>query len=220
MTDNTCLRFRDGECYVSARQRTSSMDLLSATALLLVTTDPLGNVPSFIAILQPVPGARRRRVVVRELGFALLIMLAFWAGGRQLTGLLGIHAEAISIAGALVLFLIAIEMILPGRGRREEVRAAEVEPFIVPLAAPLVAGPSTLATIILITSQPGGLQTGFWAILIAWAVVFCTLSAAPAIMRVLGERGARAVERLMGMLLIMLAVQMFLNGLDVYLHQP
>jgi multiple antibiotic resistance protein len=194
------------------------MELLSATALLLVTTDPLGNVPSFISILRSVHSERRRRVVGRELVFALVLMLAFLVGGRHLTGLLGIHSEAIANAGALVLFLIAIEMILPGPGRRGGHRPLESEPFIVPLATPLVAGPSTLATIILITSNPGGLRMGFWAILISWAVVFCTLSAAPWIMRVLGERGARAVERLMGMLLVMLAVQMFLNGLRRYLE--
>lgn len=193
------------------------MDLLSAIGLLLVTTNPLGNVPGFIALLQPVPKERRRRVVMRELFFALIIMLAFLAGGRQLTGLLGIRSEAIAIAGALVLFLVAIEMILPGRGRREGNGRPAGEPFIVPLATPLVAGPSTLATIILITSNPGGFRLGLWAILVSWAVIFCTLSAAPSIMHVLGERGARAVERLMGMLLVMLSVQMFLNGLAIYL---
>ncbi len=194
------------------------MELLSAIGLLLLTTDPLGNVPGFISILQPVPPERRRAVVVRELLFALGIMLAFLIGGRQLTTLLGIHPEAISIAGAIVLFLVAIEMILPGRGRRGDGGAEESEPFIVPLATPLVAGPSTLATIILITSKPGGLLTGLWAVLLAWVVVFCTLFAAPAIMRILHERGARAVERLMGMLLVMLSVQMFLNGLGEYLR--
>lgn len=194
------------------------MELLSATALLLLTTDPLGNVPSFISVLQPVPPERRRAVVVRELVFALAIMLAFLAGGRQLTSLLGIRPEAISIAGAIVLFLVAIEMILPGRGRRGADGGEVGEPFIVPLATPLLAGPSTLATIILITSKPGGLLTGLWAVLLSWVVVFCTLIAAPAIMKVLRDRGARAVERLMGMLLVMLAVQMFLNGLREYLH--
>jgi multiple antibiotic resistance protein len=186
--------------------------------LLLLTTDPLGNVPSFISILQPVPVERRRLVILRELFFALGIMLAFLLGGQQLTGLLGIHSEAISIAGAIVLFLIAIEMILPGRGRRRAAGVDDSEPFIVPLATPLVAGPSTLATIILITNQPGGVRTGFCAVLVSWSVVFCTLMAAPTIMRCLRERGARAVERLMGMLLVMLAVQMFLNGLGEYLR--
>jgi multiple antibiotic resistance protein len=195
------------------------MELLSAIGLLLLTIDPLGNVPSFISVLQSVPAERRRAIVVRELFFALGIMLAFLIGGRQLTGLLGIRPEAISIAGAIVLFLVAIEMILPGRGRRGANGAEEQEPFIVPLATPLLAGPSTLATIILITSKPGGLLTGLWAVLLSWVVVFCILLAAPAIIKILRERGARAVERLMGMLLVMLAVQMFLNGLGEYLRR-
>ena len=195
----------------------TSVELISAVGLLLLTTDPLGNVPSFVSILQAVPPKRRQRVVVRELFFALGIMLLFLFVGRQLTGLMGIRPEAISIAGAMVLFLVAIEMILPGTGRRTASESEDNEPFIVPLATPLVAGPATLATLILIASKPGGTQTGFWALLIAWATTFCTLVSAPAIMRVLRPRGSRAVERLMGMLLVMLSVQMFLNGLREYL---
>ena len=195
------------------------MELISAIALLFVTTDPLGNVPNFIAILQAVPVERRRRIVIRELFFALGIMLLFLFIGKQLMGLLGIRQEAISIAGALVLFLIALEMILPGRGRKGDLRGEESEPFIVPLATPLLAGPSVLATIVLITSKPDGLRTGLWAVLIVWATCFCTLTSAPAILRVLKEPGARAVERLMGMLLVMLSVQMFLNGLGEHLSR-
>ncbi|HEX7655337.1 MAG TPA: MarC family protein [Verrucomicrobiae bacterium] len=195
------------------------MQLLTATGLLILTTDPLGNIPSFMAVLQPVPAERRRAVVIRELFFALLLMLVFLIAGRQLTLVLGIQPGAISIAGGIVLFLLAIEMILPGRGRKEAGEQLEANPFIVPLATPLVAGPSTLATIILITNRPGGTWIGFWAILIAWAIMFISLLSAPLAMRILRERGARAVERLMGMLLVMQAVQMFLNGLDEYLKR-
>ena len=195
-----------------------SPELLSAVGLLLLTMDPLGNVPSFVSILQKVAPERRRPVVVRELLCALAIMLAFVFVGRQLMQLLGIRQEAISMAGAMVLFLVAIEMILPGSGRKPtEAEGEDNEPFIVPLATPLVAGPSALATVILITSKPGGLWTGLWAVLIAWVVSFVTLVSAPAIVRILKQRGARAVERLMGMLLVMLSVQMFLNGLREYL---
>ncbi len=193
------------------------MDLLTAIGLLLLTIDPLGNVPCFISILQPVPPERRRAVVFRELFVALGLMLAFLVAGRQLMEGLGIRAEAISIAGAIVLFLVAIEMILPGQGRRGIGEGEDRDPFIVPLATPLLAGPSTLATIILITNKPNGLVTCLWAVLISWGVVFVILMSAPAIMKVIKERGARAVERLMGMLLVMLSVQMFLNGLREYL---
>jgi multiple antibiotic resistance protein len=192
-------------------------ELLSAVGLLLLTMDPLGNVPNFVSILQTVAPERRRAVVVRELLCALGIMLVFVVIGRQLMALLGIQQEAISMAGALVLFLIAIEMILPGRGRKAVGDAEENEPFIVPLATPLVAGPAALATVILITSKPNGIWTGLGAVLIAWGVTFCVLVSAPAIVGILKQRGARAVERLMGMLLVMLSVQMFLNGLREYL---
>jgi multiple antibiotic resistance protein len=193
-------------------------ELLSAVGLLLLTMDPLGNVPNFVSILQTVAPERRRAVVVRELLCALSLMLGFVVGGRQVMALLGIQQEAISMAGAMVLFLIAIEMILPGRGRKSAgVDPEEGEPFIVPLATPLVAGPSALATVILITSKPHGTWIGLWAVLIAWTATFCVLVSAPAIVRILRQRGARAVERLMGMLLVMLSVQMFLNGLREYL---
>ncbi len=195
------------------------MELISAIGLLVLTTDPLGNVPAFISILQPIPEHRRRAIVLRELFFAMGIMLAFVFLGRNVTGILGIQQEAVTMAGGIVLFMVALEMILPGKGRRSNhADEAEPEPFIVPLATPLIAGPSTLATIILITSKPGGTLTALWAVLIAWAISFFTLLSAPIIMRVLKQHGSRAVERLMGMLLVMLAVQMFLNGLREYLN--
>ena len=191
------------------------MNLLTAIGLLLLTADPLGNVPVFISVLQPVPENRRKAVIIRELLFALGIMLAFVFAGRFLTEGLGIQQEAISMSGGIVLFLVALEMIMPGKGRRGSA-ADEAEPFVVPLATPLVAGPATLATIILITSKPDGVWTGLGAVLIAWGITFVTLVSAPAIMRVLKQRGSRAVERLMGMVLVMLSVQMFLNGLSEY----
>ena len=194
------------------------MELISAIGLLVLTTDPLGNVPSFISILQPIAEQRRRSIVIRELFFALGIMLAFVFLGRSVTGILGIQQEAVTMAGGIVLFLVALEMILPGKGRRPaHPEEPEPEPFIVPLATPLIAGPSTLATIILLTSKPGGTLTAVWAVCIAWGISFFTLLSAPLIMRVLKQRGSRAVERLMGMMLVMLSVQMFLNGLREYL---
>lgn len=195
----------------------SAAELVSAVGLLLLTIDPLGNIPSFVSVLKAVPPERRQGVVIRELLVALALMAAFLFMGRQLTSLLGIKAEAISIGGAIVLFLIAIDMILPGTGRGVKVESEDKDPFIVPLATPLVAGPAALATLILISSKPGGMVLGFWALLAAWVITFATLLPAPIIMRVLRERGARAVERLMGMILVMLSVQMFLNGLREYL---
>jgi multiple antibiotic resistance protein len=191
------------------------MEMLSAIGVLLLTMDPLGNVPNFVAVLNQVRSEDQRAVVVRELCFALLLMLGFLFAGARLMALLGIKAEAITIAGGILLFLIAIEMIFPSAHRRTSDPAGS-DPFIVPLATPLVAGPSTLATLILLSSKPGGPMRVLPALLLAWAVTFACLFFAPALARALRERGARAVERLMGMLLVMLSVQMFLNGLRDY----
>jgi MarC family membrane protein len=194
-----------------------SMDLLSSVGVLLLTMDPLGNVPNFVAVLHQVPAERRTAVVVRELLIALALMLAFLFVGGKLMALLGIKPEAITIAGGILLFLIAIEMIFPSPTRR----AAEGiggDPFIVPLATPLVAGPSTLATLILLSNKDGGPLGALPAMLVAWVATFICLASAPKLARILRERGARAVERLMGMILVMLAVQMFLNGLRDYLR--
>jgi multiple antibiotic resistance protein len=156
-------------------------------------------------------------VVVRELLIALALMLGFLFAGGEVMALLGIKPEAITIAGEILLFLIAVEMIFPSQNRRAA-EATGGDPFIVPLATPLVAGPSTLATLILLSNKAGGALGALPALLIAWAVTFPCLVSAPTLARILRERGARAVERLMGMILVMLAVQMFLNGLRDYLH--
>jgi multiple antibiotic resistance protein len=193
------------------------MDLISSVSLLLLTMDPFGNMPNFVAVLNQVPQERRTHVVVRELLVALGLMLAFVFGGAKLMSVLGIQAQAITIAGGILLFLIAIQMIFPSPGR-SMTEGYGSDPFIVPLATPLLAGPSTLATLILLTSKRGGPFATLPALLIAWGVTFVCLISAPVLVRILRERGARAVERLMGMLLVMLSVQMFLNGLRDYVH--
>jgi multiple antibiotic resistance protein len=194
------------------------MDTLSAILLLLTIMDPLGNVPAFISALRPVPQERRWRVIARELLFALLIMLTFLLCGRWLLGLLHLREEALFISGGIVLFLIALKMIFPDpKPLLEEVHS---EPFIVPLATPFIAGPSVLASLlVMVNSQPEA--TGKWlvALLVAWAISAAVLLLSPVIARVLKERGAMAVERLMGMLLVMISVQMFLNGLEHYLKR-
>jgi multiple antibiotic resistance protein len=192
-----------------------SMDTLSATLLLLTIMDPLGNVATFVSALRPVPAEKRLRVIARELVVALVILVAFLFAGPWLLGLLHLKQEALFISGGIVLFLIALKMIFPPSKHDEEPMS---EPFIVPLATPMVAGPSVLATLlVLVSTQPEMLWSWFAALMIAWAITAAVLLCSPAIARVLRERGAMAVERLMGMLLVMVAVQMFLNGIEHYL---
>lgn len=192
------------------------MSTLSATLLLLTIMDPLGNVANFIAELRPVPQEKRLRVVARELVIALGILVAFLFGGSWLLGLLHLTREALYISGGVVLFLIALKMIFPPLHRDGDVPL--VEPFIVPLATPLVAGPSVLATLlVMVTSEPELIGRWLTALLLAWAITATVLLCAQVIARVLKEKGCVAVERLMGMLLVMVAVQMFLDGLNFYL---
>lgn len=193
------------------------MDKLSASLLLLTTMDPLGNIANFLAALRPVPPERRMAVIARELVIGLVILLVFLFCGRWLLGLLHLREEALFISGGVVLFLIALKMVFPPP-RREEEDLLLAEPFIVPLATPLMAGPSVLATLlVLVSSEPHKMGDWLVAMLAAWGVASAILMSAPAISRVLKERGTIAVERLMGMVLVMVSVQMFLNGLDHYL---
>ena len=193
------------------------MDTISATILLLTIMDPLGNVANFISGLRSVPPERRTRVFARELVFALVILLLFLFCGRWLMSLLNLKEEALFISGGIVLFLIALKMIFPPAVReREEVG---LEPFIVPLATPLIAGPSVLATLlVMVSSQPEAMGRWLVALLCSWAITAAVLLLSPILARVLKQKGSMAVERLMGMLLVMIAVQMFLNGLKRYLQ--
>ena len=194
------------------------MDTLSATLLLLTIMDPLGNVANFIAGLRPVPPEQRMKVIARELLIALVILLVFLFTGPKLLSFLHLTQEALYISGGVVLFLIALKMIFPPA--RHEADDPQVEPFIVPLATPMIAGPSVLATLlVLVSAHPE--QMGRWlvALLIAWGITAAVLLCSPAIARVLKEKGSMAVERLMGMLLVMVAVQMLLNGIEFYLKR-
>ena len=192
------------------------MDTLSATLLLITIMDPLGNVATFVSGLRPVPPERRMRVIARELVIALVILVLFLFLGPWVLGLLHLKQEALFISGGIVLFLIALKMIFPPS--RREVEEMMTEPFIVPLAVPMIAGPSVLATLlVLVSTHPEQIWRWLSALLIAWGVTAAVLLCSPAIARVLKEKGAMAVERLMGMLLVMVAVQMFLNGIEHYL---
>jgi multiple antibiotic resistance protein len=194
------------------------MDVLSAVVTLFLVMDPLGNVPLFLSVLKTVPPPRRRRVLVREILIAYAVLVAFLLLGRWLLRFLGLQPEAVSIAGGIVLFLIALRMIFPGQGSPSG-ETLEGEPFVVPLAIPLVAGPSALATLLLLQSSPAASLEGLMvALTVAWGFSAVILLSSTSLNRVLGERGLIAMERLMGMLLVMVAVQMLLNGLRTSLQ--
>lgn len=191
-------------------------DLLSAVITLFLIMDPLGNVPIFLSVLKNVAPERRRRVLVREVFIAYFVLLFFLLLGDVVLRALQVDQESISIAGGIVLFIIALRMIFPQT--RAHGALPEGEPLIVPLAIPLIAGPSALAALLLLQrAHPGG-TAGLWlAMTVAWLLTAAILVAAPFFYRVLGERGLMALERLMGMVLVMISVQMLLNGIRAFL---
>jgi multiple antibiotic resistance protein len=194
------------------------MSLTSAVVLLFLVMDPLGNVPFFAAALDRVASERQNRVVIRELLVAYGVMVLFLFAGGPVLKVLNISETALTLAGGVVLFLIAIRMVFPpaaGPARDD----LEGEPFIVPLAIPYVAGPSVLATLLLMVNQePGRWPEWLAALTVAWAATASILLLSGRVRRILGQRGMIAIERLMGMVLVAIAVQMFLNGLERYLQ--
>ncbi|WP_026958382.1 YhgN family NAAT transporter [Aliagarivorans taiwanensis] len=193
------------------------MDALSAGVMLFLIMDPLGNLPVVMSMLKHLEPKRRRIVLIRELIVALAVMFSFLFAGEHILGFLNLRQEAVGIAGGLILFLIALKMIFPQPGGVAGLAAGE-EPFLVPLAIPMIAGPSVLASLMLLANQDAERMTDWsLALLAAWAITVCILMLNELLMKLLGERGLKALERLMGMLLIMLAVQMLMDGIANYL---
>lgn len=189
------------------------MTLLSAAVMLFLVMDPMGNVPFFMTALKSVEPARQRRVIVRELLIALGVMVFFLFAGRFLLQVLQISEPALTIAGGVILFLIALRMVFPSTERTMQ-EAVHGEPFIVPLAIPYVAGPSLLATeLLLMSREPERWPRWLLALLLAWLASSVIIYFGSGMRRLLGERGLIAVERLMGMVLVTVSIQMLLTGL-------
>jgi multiple antibiotic resistance protein len=192
------------------------MTIFSAALLLFLVMDPIGNIPLFLSVLKDYDAATQRRIIVRELLFALLFLLLFLFTGQYLQPLLNISESTLSIAGGIILFLIALRLIFPTpKGDFHE--KLEGEPFIVPLAVPFIAGPTALAALSLMaTGDPDRWRDWLLALLLAWAVTGLILFGSSFLARHLGRRGIVAIERLMGMVLTTMAVQMFMNGIRLF----
>lgn len=195
------------------------MEIVFTALTLLLIMDPLGNIPAFLAVLKDVAPERQRPVLVREILLAYAVLLIFLLAGGYVLQLFGLRPESISIAGGIILFIIAIRMIFPTEGGIVG-ETPDGEPFLVPLAIPLIAGPSVMASVLLL-KQSGGINTVqlLAAVTLAWAISGVILYSAPYFYRILKVRGLVAMERLMGMLLVILSVQMFLDGIAVFLNK-
>ena len=193
------------------------MTIAAAAILLFLILDPLGNIPVFLSLLKGMPPARQRRVLARELLIALGVLMLFLWGGQYLLDVMHLRQESVSIAGGIILFLIGLRMIFPPRdGIMGEM--PEGEPFIVPIAIPMIAGPSGMAAVMLLGSQePGRMAEWSLALVIAWVATAAILFLAPSLQKLLGNRVLTAIERLMGMVIVAISVQMLLDGIARYL---
>lgn len=191
-------------------------DIAAAAVTLFLIMDPLGNVPVFNAVLSKLERRRRSLVMVRELLIALVILLGFLLAGNTMLGFLGLTQPSLSIAGGILLFIISLRMIFPAQSGDDDTEYED--PFIVPLAVPLIAGPSTIAVLLLLSSnQPGQLLEWSVALFLAWLGSTLLLVASPYLLSVIGNRGTRALVRLMGMILVILATQMLLDGIKAFI---
>ena len=195
-----------------------SYTFASATILLLLITDPLGNIPIFANALRGVAPERRARVILREVLIAFALLLVFLFFGAQFLQVMNLSDLSLQIAGAVVLFLIALRMIFPSTdGPQAELPG---EPLIVPLAIPALAGPSALATVMLLVAQaPERRWEWVGALCVTMAVCAVVLLLAERIQRLVGERVVMAFERLMGLILVAISVEMLIRGIKQLAQQ-
>jgi len=188
-------------------------EFLSAVILLTLVTDPFGNVPIVNAMMAGVPASRRRLVILRECGIAFGLLLVFLFAGQSFLALMHLSQTSLSIAGGVILFMISIRMVF---GKASGVAGGKegAEPFIVPLAIPLIAGPSALATVMLMATKDPA-RIGMWAAAVSVTMAICTviLVAGAGLHRLLGDAAMEALERLMGLILTAIAVEMLLGGI-------
>ena len=189
------------------------MTLLAAIFLLIIIMDPIGNVPVFLSILKNIPLERRKKIIIRELIIAFAILLFFMFIGRYLLQLLQIEQSSLGIAGGIILFIIAIRMIFPGT-KPMFTHNEEAEPLVVPLAIPMLAGPSAIAAVILLMAQePGRWIEWIFVVFVASLISGIILISSEALGSKLGNRALIAIERLMGIFLIMVSVDFILDGI-------
>ena len=190
----------------------------SAVVILLLVMDPIGNIPLFVSLLRQVEPARRKRVILRECAIAFVVLLVFVFFGAAILGVLGLSDPSLTIAGGVILFLIALRMIF----RRPEGVFGDTlsgEPFIVPLAIPSIAGPAAIATVMLLASRaPQRLLEWCLAVSVAMLATAALLVSADRLAKLAGEQGLLAFERLMGLILTAIAVEMLLRGIETFVR--
>ncbi len=189
---------------------------ISSVITLALVMDGFGNIPLFITALKKVAPERRKIVLLRELGIALLIMVAFLFLGKWFLHAFGIHEYSLSIAGGIILFIISIKLVFGGE---EDTKSdpKEDEPFVVPLAIPLVAGPAALSMVMITAAQQSNKFITLGAVVVASLINSAILMFSFPLSNLLGKRGLIAIERLTGMILVLMSVDMVMGGISAFM---
>lgn len=191
--------------------------LFSLSLSLFIVLNAFGNIPLFLSLLKGIPRKRQKQIVFRELLIALFIIILFNYIGVWLLKFLNVTQEIVQIAGGVILFLLSLKMLFPKEKTKIEEELKKItEPFIVPLAIPLVAGPAVLAAVMVYSPQfPNVIMIG--AIFIAWFATLLILVLSAHLSEWIGQRGLIAIERLMGFIMVLIAIQMFLTGFKIFM---
>lgn len=195
-----------------------SGSLYSIALTLFLVANPIGNSPAILALIKDFPFERQKRIMFRESLIALAIALFFQFVGERFLGLLSIKDYSLSLTGGILLFLVSLEMIFPQPVDTQSATVSKQEPFIVPIATPLISG-AGLMTMIMIFSkkQDNDLQISL-AICLAWVGVTLVLVTAPYLQKILGRRGLVALEQIMGMILALISSEMIVNGIRLFVN--
>ncbi len=190
------------------------MDIISTAILLLFILDPFGNVPLLLSVLKNVEDTKKMPIIIRELLIGLAILILFLFFGEKILDIFGLEQQAITIAGGIIFFIISLKMIFPDPNSKGIFTTNnEDDLLIVPIAMPMISGPGAIATVILLAkSHPNQIGSVLASILLAWAITSIILILSPQLSKILKQKGLTAMERLMGMLLLMMSVEMFIKG--------
>ena len=191
-------------------------EFISSVITLALVMDGFGNIPLFITALKKVAPERRKTVLLRELGIALLIMVAFLFLGKWFLNAFGIHEYSLSIAGGIILFIISVKLVFGGEEEPKN-DPKEDEPFVVPLAIPLVAGPAALSMVMITAAQQSNKLITLGAVIVASLINSAILMSSFPLSNLLGKRGLIAIERLTGMILILMSVDMVMGGISDFM---
>jgi len=194
-----------------------NIGFFAIASTLFFVINPIGNTPFIVSLLAKFDEKKQRRILVRELILGFLLALFFIFAGEQFLAQLEISETTIGICGGVILFFIAMSLIFPKPSGHSE--GMEREPYLVPIATPVLSGPCLLTTVMLYSHQVENIVTLVAAVSLAWFVTSAIVMLAPTIQRLFGERGLIALERLMGMLLTFLSLDMLITSLIRFVQQ-